>query len=48
MGSGEIASELEHSNYANDCIDPQVMKITEVDIGEWSDEHPLNQIDYLN
>ena len=34
---------IEHANYPNDCIQPHVMKMECQDIGEWSDDHPLNQ-----
>lgn len=34
---------IEDANYPNDCISPRVMKIQIADIGEWSDDHPLNK-----
>lgn len=43
----EIASEIENANYPNDCISPQVMSIQEADIGEWDDNHLLNQNDTI-
>lgn len=39
----DIKEVLENANYSNDCIWPQIQNIKEVDIGEWSDDHPLNQ-----
>lgn len=43
LGPEDIVSELENTKYANHCISPRVKKITEKDIGEWSDNHPLNK-----
>lgn len=45
LGESEIAEVLEQTRYPNRCIRPEVMKITERDIGEWHDDHPLNKID---
>ena len=45
LGAEDIKDELEHTNYANDCIMPTVQAIQCVDIGEWTDDHPLNQCD---
>lgn len=42
LGSDEIKSILENSNYPNDCISPSAMRITEAEIGPWSDDNPLN------
>ena len=44
-GSEGIKSVLEHTRYPNHCINPEVMQITEKDIGEWDDDHPLNSTD---
>ena len=41
-GAEEITNVLENERYPNHCISPDVMKVTEVDIGEWHDKHPLN------
>jgi hypothetical protein len=38
----EIKVEIENANYGNDCIAPDVKKMEVKDIGEWSDDHPLN------
>jgi hypothetical protein len=43
MGRDSIIEEFECANYPNDCISPQIKSIVEKDIGEWSDEHPLNK-----
>jgi len=45
LGSDGIKAEIENTRYANRCIKPEVMACEERDIGEWSDEHPLNQSD---
>jgi hypothetical protein len=42
LGINGIIHELENVSYPNDCIYPSIMNIQERDIGEWSDEHPLN------
>ena len=44
-GADEIASVLENARYPNRCIRPEVMRVTEADIGEWRDDHPLNFCD---
>lgn len=41
VGDG-IKDAIEHTNYPNDCIIPFVMGMESVDIGEWDDDHPLN------
>jgi len=39
----EIPDILEqHHQYPNSCIMPTVMNIESRDIGEWDDNHPLN------
>lgn len=42
IGKEEIQNVIQETNYPNDCISPKVMKIETADIGEWSDNHPLN------
>jgi len=39
----EIKNIIEDQKYPNYCIAPLVMDIQSVDIGEWSDDHPLNK-----
>ena len=43
LGADGIEVELENTKYANHCISPKVQEIEEAEIGEWSDEHPLNK-----
>lgn len=43
LGPDSIRQEIEGTRYANDCIYPRVQAIEERDIGEWSDDHPLNR-----
>jgi len=43
LGEEEIKVVLENQKYPNWCIHPQVKAFESVDIGEWSDSHPLNQ-----
>lgn len=45
VGFDSIKNLIEGARYPNRCISPQVMDIKEADIGEWSDDHPLNKID---
>lgn len=42
VGGEDIRIILEDQKYPNHCIHPDVKEIVEADIGEWSDEHPLN------
>ena len=42
VGKKGIKDVIENAHYPNRCIDPRVMDIQERDIGEWSDDHPLN------
>ena len=42
LGADEISNVLETARYPNHCISPDVKKVTEADIGEWRDDHPLN------
>jgi hypothetical protein len=42
IGRDEIISALENARYPNRCISPDVMSVEERDIGEWTDDHPLN------
>ena len=43
-GAEEIKDVIENARYPNRCIMPEVMSIKHADIGEWSDEHPLNNL----
>lgn len=44
LGRDGIVEEMENVRYPNRCLSPTVMNITERDIGEWTDDHPLNSI----
>ena len=43
IGGDEIVKTIENARYPNRCIDPHVEATAEHDIGEWDDDHPLNQ-----
>ena len=43
LGESGIKEALENASFPNDCVSPNVKAITEKDIGEWADEHPLNK-----
>lgn len=43
LGSDGIVTEMENVRYPNRCLAPSVQEITEFDIGEWDDSHPLNK-----
>lgn len=45
LGAEEIKSVMENQRYPNHCISPYVRKMDVREIGEWSDEHPLNHRD---
>jgi hypothetical protein len=42
IGADEIKLVLEETHYPNRCISPEVASIETVDIGEWDDDHLLN------
>lgn len=42
IGRDEVSGILENIKYPNHCMNPQVVLIETADIGEWSDDHPLN------
>ncbi len=44
LGEKEIKDVIENTKYPNWCISPNVMAIESRDIGEWSDDNPLNKI----
>ena len=41
IGAQAVAEQIQHANYANDCINPEVAAV-EVREVEWGDGHPLN------
>ena len=43
LGAEEVKDVLENTKYPNYCIAPQVEEIQSVDIGDWTDDHPMNQ-----
>lgn len=45
LGGFVITQTLENGRYPNHCISPEVVSIESRDIGEWSDDHPLNHGD---
>jgi len=45
LGLKRVISTIEKTRYANDCINPTVLSGETRDIGEWSDDHPLNSVD---
>lgn len=47
LGDEEITEVIEHTRYPNHCVSPTVMTIEGADIGEWTDDHPLNSYDTM-
>ncbi len=45
LGEAGIRQELENARFANDCLSLQLKSIAGKDIGECSDEHPLNKLE---
>ena len=45
IGEKDIADLVENARYPNRCISPSVISVESRDIGEWSDDHPLNKTD---
>jgi hypothetical protein len=44
LGKDGIVSTIENAHYPNRCLSPHVMAIYERDIGEWTDDNPLNKL----
>jgi hypothetical protein len=42
LSANDIISELEVISYPNDCISQRVIGMKGADIGDWSNDHPLN------
>jgi hypothetical protein len=42
LGQFGILDEIKNTRYANDSISPKIIAISERDIGDWNDDHPLN------
>lgn len=43
IGAESIRDTIQNSHYPNHCISPSVHSMEERDIGEWTDDHPLNR-----
>lgn len=43
VGAEGIIQTIEDAHYPNRCISPKIRSIKTQDIGEWSDDHPLNK-----
>jgi hypothetical protein len=43
LGEGGIEDVLQHQRFPNDCISPTVISVESRDIGEWTDDHPMNK-----
>ena len=49
VGSDGVRVTLENAHYPNRCISPHVVSVETREIGEWRDDHPLNNADtYLS
>ena len=44
IGIKGVTEAIENARYPNRCISPNVVSAEERDCGEWSDNHPLNNI----
>ncbi len=44
LGAAELKRVLENTKYPNHCIAPSVFSVETVELGEWEDDHPLNNI----
>ena len=42
VGADDVKIVLENTRYPNRCISPKVESLETMDIGEWTDEHPMN------
>ena len=42
LGLDGVRREIENARYPNRCISTDVQAVEEADIGDWSDDHPLN------
>jgi hypothetical protein len=47
LGAAGVKTEIENTNYPNDCISPTVVEIDTCEV-EWSDDHPLNNFRTLH
>jgi hypothetical protein len=42
LGADQIKTVIENQKYPNHCIGPTVESVRTREIGEWSDDNPLN------
>ena len=42
LGESGVRHAIENASYPNRCISPEVRSVEAKEIGEWSDDHPLN------
>ena len=42
LGADDVKATIENARYPNHCISPQCKAVQTIDIGVWSDDHPLN------
>lgn len=45
IGADGVKDAIENARYPNRCISPEVRSVEVRDIGEWSDDNPLNHRD---
>ncbi|WP_428383688.1 hypothetical protein [Nevskia ramosa] len=45
LGDEGVRDVFEEVRYPNDCLYPKIAAIETRDIGDWSDDHPLNRTD---
>ena len=43
LGANEVSAVIANARYQNHCISPVIHKVETRDIGEWSDDNPLNK-----
>lgn len=44
VGADGVKEVLQNTRYPNRCISPNIAEVQTRDIGEWSDDHPLNKL----
>ena len=47
VGLSESIRMIEDARYPNHCLAPIILSAKEAEIGEWSDDHPLNKYDTM-
>jgi hypothetical protein len=48
LGEDGIKDAIHAQRWPNDCIDPYVYSTQSAEIGEWTDDNPLNRRDTYN